>query len=57
MNVWTWLAVAAGAGLVAVLLQGPGRNAQRRYERWYRGGGKMLDDYDAQSKEIDKYSR
>ena len=39
------------------LLRGPGRNAQRRYEQYYKGGGKMLEDYDAEAKEIEKYSR
>lgn len=57
MNIWMWIFIAVGGALVTVLLRGPGRNAQRRYERWYSGGGKMLDDYDAQTKEIDRYSR
>ena len=57
MNVWTWILFAVGGGLVSMLLRGPGRNAQRRYEQYYKGGGKMLEDYDAETKEIDKYSR
>ena len=57
MNVWIWIALAAAGGLVTMLMQGPGRKASRRYESWHKGNGKMLEDYDAQSKEIDKYSR
>ena len=57
MNVWTWIVAAAGAGLVTWLLREPGRKADRRYESWHKGYGKMLEDYDAQNKEIDKYSR
>lgn len=57
MNIWTWILLVVGGGLVTVLLRGPGCNAQRRYERYYKGGGKMLEDYDAEAKEIEKYSR
>lgn len=57
MNIWTWILFALGGSLVTVLLRGPGRNAQRRYEQYYKGGGKMLEDYDAEAKEIEKYSR
>ena len=57
MNHWIWVLFAVGGGLVTMLLRGPGRNAQRRYDSWYKGGGKMLEDYDAGTKQIDKYSR
>ena len=57
MNVWTWIAVAIGMGLVTLFLQGAGRKNQHRYEGWRNGHGKMLEDYDAQMKEIDRYSR
>lgn len=57
MNIWTWILVTVGAGLVGMLLRSSGQKAQRRYDQWYSGNGKMLEDYDSQTKEIDKYSR
>lgn len=57
MNTWTWIFLAVAGASVGFLLAAPGQKANRRFEQWRIGRKSMLEDYDKETKEIDKFSR
>lgn len=57
MNIPYWFWILIGFAIMSFLLGAPGTRAKNRYEQWRRGGGSMLDNYDQDTKDIDKFSR
>lgn len=57
MNVWTWIIIAVGFGIVSLLIFSPAEKANRKFEQWRIGGKSMLEDYDRDTKDVEKFSR
>lgn len=57
MEVWTWVLVGLCGILVILLLSRHSTRSRKRFEDWRGSGKSMLDDYDAEQKSIDRYSK
>lgn len=58
MGILTGLAGIIAVGVLVTLLVGKrGQDGKRRWDMWRSKGSGMLDDYDSENKEIDKWSR
>lgn len=57
MEVWAWVLVGLCGILVILLLSRHSTRSRQRFEDWRGSGKSMLDDYDAEQKSIDRYSK